>query len=315
MFLQAHETTINKGFKQRDFVATLTDHILKSRDSYESQFITIQEDKIENFTILGLGDGNFITPKPFTHPVVITVDDHTYLIGDMRTSSKYDKNIGAVKISNAGLFKRDAIRLVMEGLWQNGYNSDIMNIGAFQVQVFSTWVADTIARRYGLNMELALTVRVLTAFYYMCLFTTPEKIDARRMVAVISKATKTNVNYIMSTLQDVEYIGTIQDLLDVFKTKLPSERLSDITLDVFLAMLSGSWFGPNHSVLVGTAVEYPPLWVTLLYLSMSETINRSTGIGKTALKYERDPVGREFLAATSRLLMDNITIDIKTARG
>ncbi len=315
MFLSARDTTINKGIKENSTIESLREHLIRTRAYGESQFITIQEDRISNFTILGLGDGTFITPKPFVHPVVIEHEGHRYLVIDVRTCAKYNKMEQIVKITNPALFRREIIRSVLESIWINDGANDILHLGTFQIQVFGKWVSEVISRRYGLDPEQQLQVQVIAAFYYTCLFVDSESVDLRRFISVITRATKTNTNFILETLRDVEYIPNVEAFLATIRETLVTDRLDGLELDVFITMLAGSWFGPNHGILVGTALEYPPLWCTLLYLSLTESVNRATGIGKVALRFERDPTSREFLGALNMLLMNNTTIDIKNSRG
>lgn len=315
MFHNARETTINKGIKENSIVEILREHLIRTRTDSESQFIVIQEDKIDGFTVLGLGDGTFITPKPFVHPVTIEYENHTYLIADMRTCAKYSRNEGIVKISNPSLFRRETVRTVLESVWMNDGSNDVLLLGVFQVQVFAKWISSVITRRYGLDAEQQLKVQVISAFYYCCLFTDENYLDQRRIVSLIQRATKVNTTFILETLRDIEYIPNIEALLSTITSTLATDRLDGLELDVFITMLAGSWFGPNHGILVGTALEYPPMWCALLYLSLTESVNRATGIGKVALAYERDPGSREFLAALSMLLMNNTSVDIKNSRG
>lgn len=315
MFLNARDTTINKGIKENSTLEILREHLIRSRADGESQFIAIQEDRIDNCTVLGLGDGNFITPKPFVHPVTLMHEDHLYLIADVRTCAKYNRNEQIVKISNPSLFRREIIRAVLESVWINDGQNEILHLGAFQIQVFAKWISEVITRRFGLDAEQQLRIQVISAFYYICLFTNSESTDLRRYISIISRATKTNTNFILETLRDIDYIPNIEVLLSTIQENLVTDRLEGMGLDVFITMLAGSWLGPNHGILVGTALEYPPLWNTLLYLSLTESVNRATGIGKIALRFERDPGCREFLGALNMLLMNNTSIDIKNSRG
>ena len=315
MFLNARDTTINKGIKENSTVESLREHLIRTRAYGESQFITIQEDRISNFSILGLGDGTFITPKPFVHPVTVEHDGHRYMIIDVRTCARFNKLEQVVKITNPSLFRREIIRAVLESIWVNDGANDLLHLGSFQIQVFANWISEVITRRYGLDAEQQLQVQVISAFYYTCLFVDSETVDLRRMISIITRATKTNTNFILETLRDVDYIPNVEALLTTIRETLVTDRLEGLELDVFITMLAGSWFGPNHGILVGTALEYPPMWNTLLYLSLTESVNRATGIGKVALRFERDPTSREFLGALNRLLMDNTTIDIKNSRG
>ena len=315
MFLSARDSSINKGIKENSTIESLREHLIRTSAYGESQFITIQEGVIDNFTILGLGDGTFITPKPFVHPVIVEHENHRYMIIDVRTCARYNKQEQIVKITNPSLFRREIIRAVLESVWVNDGSNDILHLGAFQIQVFAKWVSEVITRRYGLDAEQQLQVQVISAFYYICLFTDSENVDLRRFIAIITRATKTNTTFILDTLRDVDYIPNVEGLLATIREQLVTERLDGLELDVFITMLAGSWFGPNHGILVGTALEYPPLWCTLVYLSLTESVNRATGIGKVALRFERDPTSREFLGALNLLLMNNTTIDIKNSRG
>jgi hypothetical protein len=315
MFIHARDTTINKGLKETSIIDTLKEHLVRNYKQGNSQFIDMQTDVIDSFKVLGLADGTTITPRPFVQPILLEHDGVEYLIADVRSCTRYNKQDGRAVITNPTLFKREIIRTILESVWITGGATDILNLGNIQVQIFSSWISELFTRRFGLDATQQIQISVIGAFYYLCLFSEADKIDQRRLIPIIVRATRTGAPFVLETLRDIDYIANIDELLDVIPRLVSTTRLDGVTPDVFITMLGGSWFGPNNAILAGTAVEYPPVWNALVYLALTENANRATGIGKIALRKERDPLTREYLAALNLLLKNHTTIDPTTYRG
>lgn len=304
MFVRVMETTINQGIKLDTVIEQLRKHIIQMRNDQENQFLIMQENVHDDYYILGLGAGPHIDPKPWTVPIEITVDDDTYLVIDVRTSTRYDRYKQTPVISNPQLYRRDQILTILQMLWMDEGSNAILRLGNYQITVFANWIAGLINRRFALDAGQQIKLTVLTAYYYLCLFTEKDKIDINRTAPLIGKALNTNVSYILEVLDDVDHIGDVLQYLDAVNKVLATERISGLTPDLLIALLSGSWFGPNHSVLVGMAIEYPPVFCSLLYLGLTDRGTKLAGISQIALKRERDPIAREFVRITSDTLKD-----------
>lgn len=313
MFALSKDTTINKGVNDTSAEHTLRELIVKMRNGREHQFITIQSGLNDDWHVLGLGEGPYANVKPFMNPIKFDYGDDTYIIIDLRTSTRFDKNTERPVISNPGLFRRDTVRVLLEQSWIGDGPNTILNFGHFQIQIFANWIADVFGRRYALDAEQTVKITVIAAFYYLCLFTRDEVVDQRRFITIITKVAVVGAPFVLETLRDVDYIGTIEELLQTIISVLQTDRLDGLAIDVMIAMLGGSWFGPNAAILVGIALEYPPLWNALLYLSLTEQVNRSTGIGKVALKRERE--SREYTSIVSQFLIHNATMDAAELKG
>ena len=212
-------------------------------------------------------------------------------------------------ISNRALFRRDMVRVLLESMWVGDGPQEILNLGHFQVQIFATWVSELYARRFALDAEQQVRISILAAFYYLCLFTDDKEADLRRFVPIISKVTTTGTAFVIDTLRDIDHIQDLEALLDTIKTSLDTDRLEGVGIDVMITMLSGSWFGPNNAILVGIALEYPPMWNTLLYLSLTDQSVRANGIAKIALRKQRDSMAREYVSSASTKLIRNSTLN------
>ena len=309
MFQMSRDTTINKGNQEDQVISGLKEHIVRVNNGGESQLVTLQSGVAIDWFVYGLGEGSLVNVKPFINPVKFDYGDDTYIIIDMRTSTRWDRTTAKPVISNRALFRRDMVRVLLESMWVGDGPQEILNLGHFQVQIFATWVSELFARRFALDAEQQVRISILAAFYYLCLFTDDKEADLRRFVPIISKVTTTGAAFVIDTLRDIDHIQDLEALLDTIKTSLDTDRLEGVGIDVMITMLSGSWFGPNNAILVGIALEYPPMWNTLLYLSLTDQSVRANGIAKIALRKQRDSMAREYVSIASTKLIRNSTLN------
>lgn len=309
MFQMSRDTTINKGNQEDQVISGLKEHIVRVNNGGESQLVTLQSGVSDDWFVYGLGEGSLVNVKPFINPVKFDYGDDTYIVIDMRTSTRWDRTTAKPVISNRALFRRDMVRVLLESMWVGDGPQEILNLGHFQVQIFATWVSELFARRFALDAEQQVRISILAAFYYLCLFTDDKEADLRRFVPIISKVTTTGAAFVIDTLRDIDHIQDLEALLDTIKTSLDTERLEGVGIDVMITMLSGSWFGPNNAILVGIALEYPPMWNTLLYLSLTDQSVRANGIAKIALRKQRDSMAREYVSIASTKLIRNSTLN------
>lgn len=302
MFNNPMDTTIHSGKVKGDQVEILKRHVLDTRNGHDSQFITLQEHVHDDFFIYALGTGPIIDPKPFVHPVQFTIDEDTYMVVDMRSSTRWDRAKGMSVESNAGLFRRDTILTILQSVWEGEGPSAIQRLGNFQTTIFADWMANAIIRRFGLDAGQQLKVKAIAAFYYLCLFSDERRFDPTRAAPLVARAVSANTAYVMELVETLPFINNIIEFLEVVQEALATERLAGLRLDFFMASLSGSWFGPNHNILVAAATEYPPIFTSLLYLALTDRSTRNAGISQVALKKERDIGAKEFIRITSDLL-------------
>lgn len=315
MYQMSRDTTINKGVSDANAVASLKEHLIRVKNGGESQFIDIQTGVSDDWHVLGLGEGPIVNVKPFLNPVRFDYGDDSYVIIDVRNCTRHDRLNNRPVISNPSLFRREMVRVLLESIWIGDGPNDILNMGHYQIQVFSTWIGDMFARRFALDAEQQVRISILAAFYYLCLFTEAERADLRRFIPIIAKVTMTGAPFVMDTLREMEYIGNLEEFIGAIQTTLQTDRLDGLGIDVVITMLAGSWFGPNHAILVGIALEYPPMWNALLYLSLTDRSTRASGIAKVALRRERDQMAREYVSITSALLIRNSTLSPEGVQG
>lgn len=302
MFVNPLDTTIHAGKVKGDQVEILKRHVLDTKNGYDSQLIPIQENVHDDFFIYALGTGPLIDPKPFIHPLRFNIGDDTYMIADMRSSTRWDRAQGVSIVNNPSLNRRDVILTILQSVWEGEGPNAIQRLGNFQITIFAQWVSNSIIRRFGLDAAQQLKLQAISAYYYLCLFSDERRFDPMRAAPIIARAINASTAYIVDLVDTLPFIADITEFLDVIKESMATERLSGLTLDYFYASLNGSWFGPNHNILVGVAVEYPPIFTSLLYLALTDRGTRMAGLSQVALKKERDNAAKEFIRITSDVL-------------
>lgn len=310
MFQTPEQTTIFSGIKNTEIKQQLMKYMITTeRGSTHGSQLLLLSDQHDDFFIFGLTAGNDIDPKPFFNPIEWNEGDDTFMVVDLRASTRWDRANFEAKVSNVPLFRRDIIRTIMQSLWSGNGANEILRLGNFQVKLFANWINDTISRRFALDGQQSLTLTILAAYYYLCLFTDSHKVDNHRTALVINRSLNISMSYINEQLDKVEPYSDITSFLASLPEALVTERLAGLNIDVFISLLAGSWFGANNSLLVGTALEYPPNFVTLAYLGLTDKGSRLAGLSKLALRFERDNNTKEFVKMVSDVLHAEVTID------
>jgi hypothetical protein len=302
MFVNPMDTTIHAGMVKGDQAELLKRHVKDTREGRGSQLIAIQEDVHDDFFIYALGTGPYIDPKPFIHPIQFNIGDDTFMVVDARSSTRWDRAQAIPVINNSPLYRRDVILTVLQSVWEGEGPNAIQRLGNIQISIFATWITGSIVRRYGLDPAQQLKLQVISAYYYLCLFSEERKFDPSRAAPLIARSINASTGYVMDVVDTLPFIPDAVEFMRVINESLATERLSGLNLEYFYASLAGSWFGPNNQILVSVAIEYPPIFVSFLYIALTDRSVTRSGIGQIAHKKERDAGAREFIRITSDLL-------------
>ena len=144
------------------------------------------------------------------------------------------------------------------------------------------------------------------ALYYLSLFATEDKFDLGKANLVISRVLGLNLGLVQEVTNGIGYIADAHKFTEAFTGLIDSPRLSGVDVDVLITLLNGSWFGSNSTALIATAVEYPPTFVALIYLALTDRSAKLTGLAVMAKKFENNPATKEFITMTSNTLKNEL---------
>lgn len=304
MFQRPENTTIGGGMGSEQLADLIKQNLIRNDNEIGSASqLMIVGSAHDDYYICGFVEGKGINPKPFINPVTFNHGDDTFLVFDARPMTRFDRRENKHVVKDPTNFKRDVTRVVLQSIWTDEGPRAILRLSiAFQVKIFTRWVADTLSMRYALAGDQAGKLAVLCAFYYLCLFTDAKSVDKRKTALIITRALHLNMNYVEEVLHNVDYITDLPSFIDIVNSTLETERLRGLNYEVMVTLLKGTWFGVNSAIIVATALEYPPTFVSMLYLSLTDASTRISGLARLALGYEKDPAAKDFKQLTENLL-------------
>lgn len=216
-------------------------------------------------------------PQTF-HPFEVKIPSlgsapaYSVLMGDARPFIKLvDKR--DLQVSNAMELEFMVARLVLGAHWLQNGPRDIYHISSSLVKIYSSWVANHITRRFALDLQEQMQVRILAAHFYQCLHSERDEIaeeDKRATAAVLARHLNVAVNAVEAVMEHTGVITGLEDFVTKVKDWVKSPRLDNFNLGTFVTIMSGSWFGVGGSQAAGIALEHPPTFVAMTYVAFDQ---------------------------------------------
>lgn len=183
-----------------------------------------------------------------------------------------------------------------EYLAMNNIKDDLVNS-------FALWVSTVIGNSYFLTPEEIIALRIAIMYYYYALVSSVDinEQNAKRVAVNIGKyfGTAVDVRYIEKILEPLtekfetmnpksiaDLVNTISICLTPITDKL--KNLNSISLN---QMLLSSWYGENSNETISIALEHPPTFAGLCYLSLNNNSYKATKISNiinSKLKNKKD---------------------------
>ena len=184
--------------------------------------------------------------------------------------------------------------------WLNININDIRTFSPLPAAIYAAYVSETLARKFSLNIEQQLRLAVHAGFFYFNLFFTDDEIKHKlqnkpeEFVAFVLKSNKMlNEKIVIEVLEIYQEEDLAIDSIDRFCSLCEkitgSVVFTDFTQTAYYAILNGGWFGLGARESVAIALEYPPIWVTIISLALNERTYRNSPIAKIVERsYYRD---------------------------
>lgn len=241
--------------------------------------------------------------KPFAFPIVIKHPaDYTkrvLVVGDGRPFMKPDhKNGMGSKVVNTMEMMLLGTMMKLTGRWVAGEKSRLLDLGFVQQQVFSRWVSDGVSNWFELDLDQRQKLKILAAFYYQCLFHDAEnfgEIARNLMVQTAFKAAGVNNFDHRIHFEDIEHIPTFEAFIAEAKRILDTPRVDALNIGVWTKIIGGTWFGFNGREIANAALEHPPTFLAMLYVSFAQNGYRKAGLSRISENYKGPKGGLEFV--------------------
>lgn len=222
-----------------------------------------------------------------------------YLVGDARPFMRANREASEkCRVVNQMEFELLRVLLSATMHWLTQGPHHLLNMGPVMGQVYCRWLADTIGKRFELDGTARLQLRVIAAYFFQCNFsvnTKPSEQQKTAMVALACRSAGVPLVEFERVLADVDMIESAEDFVATVKRVLDTPRLDNFNIGLLSQIMQGTWFGFNGRELACAAIEHPPTFAALLYMSFAQNSYRKAPLAQTSENFKGNKGGADFV--------------------
>lgn len=283
----AYETTACMAYK----TANVVDLISKAMVTGAVNTKTVSMSNLGNQIKVGLVEGGNVTSDSipyFHHPLFVydaknLSDEEPVVFLDVRDFGMYNKPQQRFVVRNRVEYTWNIKRAILTHIWSNGRKETLRDLSLLPAAAYSSMIAESVGRRYALDMAQQTVMQVLACYFYYCQFSEAKEFDEmelNKIVGAISRCTRIQADFIYTVVNGLPVIESLDDFCKFAKEKTESVSLTDFNTGILFAITGGNWFGTNARELMAVALEHPPTWVMIVYGGVAEASFKRSVLAK-----------------------------------
>jgi hypothetical protein len=267
MILNGYDTTVGSKFKIKDKVAE-TIKLLQS---------TQRLDQIDNRGVFGVDHKNDFGLPKFVYPIsVFNYKREPVTVLDQRT---YFNTAG--KNINVPEYNVMLLSSILQQDMQRNNLTLIKTVRPYTLKAFANAFGNAIARTVTLDVVQKMTLRIIIAHYFVCLFEDPSVDFTFISQNAISRSLRVPQADVLNVISELGYLGRLEDLLAAIKSDPSLFSLSRLDLGGLVAAGSSIFFATSgFRMMMGAALEMPTLFTAICYGAATEKIYQNTAVGQ-----------------------------------
>jgi hypothetical protein len=236
-------------------------------------------------------------------PKLLTTREGVKVVIDSRATKSVDRHGEASKVTAPTDYQFALREAILTYLWQQDAAA-FSQLGELPIRVYARWVSDALVRRLGLDDLDKLHIQIAAAFFYVCGFSDGEMEEGRRLgvSTIIARALSLPMQLVVELVNKYGYIADLSDFVNKIKlVEAGNVRTQQISVGLVYELLKGSWFGARKSMIITSALEYPPTFLTMLLSAYNDRSYHSSFFAKTAVEADRKGQQRAFTLAMNHI--------------
>jgi hypothetical protein len=320
MFKTAYDTTACQKHIIQPTINAILQHSAVTGNQFRFAVNPLTEDTI--YSVKTVLNGPAVIPA-FGHPLAIEQKLFSDEFGDQDDKPRYRVFVDVrnfTRISATDDYdegkevdiksKMDYHFAVMRGFFQHVWlrygARDLLNIGNYQIKIYSRWLSDILTKRFALPPDVQMTLVIISAYFYQCLFlddnvTELDESMKLKFATQVASATYISAEDAMRVIDTLPVIRNLDELVNIIQSQSGTVRLEQFNVALLFTATSGSWFGPNNVEVTHVALEHPPTFIAMIISAANEKGYRNTSIGKLVDQYDGDDELKPFLLNAKRL--------------
>lgn len=231
---------------------------------------------------------------PFNHPLINK--ENNWIALDLRPVVKLTPDKESYEIRNENEYNLAIQRFILSGMWAIDKQQPIYNL-SFPHFVFGSWLSENLTKKFGLDLNNQIQLRILALIYYSKLFTNEYTSDDFTKLVIRLKQDILLPKLVEEIYNKVEKLDDLDDFTKACYTVTNNIRLKNLDSNVLVNILANNWIGLNGKELVILALEHPPTWVSLVYAALTQRSFNKTFISNVTEKLNKRGKGDDFLKA------------------
>ncbi len=231
---------------------------------------------------------------PFNHPIINK--DAKWIALDLRNVVKLSSDKESFEVRNDSEYNLSLQRFILTGMWAVGKQSSLYSL-KFPHFCFASWLSENLTKKFGLDLNNQLQLRVLALIYYSKLFTNDYNEDDFGKLIVRLKEDIMVPKLIEEVHEKIGELENIDDFCKACYDVTGNIRLKNLDSNVLINTLANNWIGLNGKELVLLSLEHPPTWISLVFAALTQRSFSKNVIGTIVEKLNKKGSGDEFLKA------------------
>lgn len=229
---------------------------------------------------------------PFNHPIINK--EGKWIALDLRNVVKLSSDKENFEVRNDSEYNLSLQRFILTGMWTVGKQSSLYSL-KFPHFCFASWLSENLTKKFGLDLNNQLQLRILSLIYYSKLFTNNYDEDDFGKLIVRLKEDIMVPKLIEEVYEKIGDLENIDDFCKACYDVTGNIRLKNLDANVLINTLANNWIGLNGKELVLLSLEHPPTWISLVFAALTQRSFSKNFIGTIVEKLNKKGVGDEFL--------------------
>lgn len=216
----------------------------------------------------------------FSFPYVLKLKDEDVSFFDARTLISLDRS-GEPRVRDEAELQARTIQAQLALDWHQGYQARVRDISPLGLMIYAHWLGEVVAKRFALDARLQLQVSVFAGIFYLNNFwdkTEASSEDSAYLLSALTRICGYRNSDVVDIVEAHPIISSVAEFCTVVKEFTQSVRLEDFNPATLNGVVGGSWYLNAGREIVSVALEYPPVWLTMLFQAITNRGYKKAGL-------------------------------------
>ena len=238
--------------------------------------------------------------KPFDLPLDYQGPKGLKLAVDVRG---FTRPVGSndIKVVAGAEYEGALLRAALSHAWMTEVPTaahDMRRFHDLPAKVFVRLLSETIVRQLHLSAVDQQAVVAAAGLFYYSNFIAGDDVysteELERITIAVARISRISPQTIHNFYDGVGRITNLDTFCDALRHITKNPRLEKVDAAFVITLMGGIWYGGNARRLVAVGLEYPPVWLALVYQAVTDRSFHGSRLTKMVEEENRNNAGTAF---------------------